>query len=138
MAWPMRKGERQRHGMLGLIRFEVATWFSWLVCHDINLKSRHRCSGWVAWACRDKDFHVATQAKKAEGSPKSRHQFEVATWLGWDRQVLGRDMILCRDRGQHGVRRKGAWLSSCTRDRAVSSSTASATWFWCRDPVLRS
>ena len=73
----------------------------------------------------------ATRATCFLLGPRSRHLFCVATWLGWGMLVLGRDMILCRDRGS-------CW--GC-RDMSLTSRHESCkggeigvtTHFWCRD-----
>ena len=43
-------------------------------------------------------------------SLRSRHSIEVATRLGWGRQVLGRDMIFMS-------RKRAAW---CAQDRRIA------------------
>ena len=47
--------------------------------------------------------------------PRSRHQFDVTTWLGWGKQVLGHDMNF--------MSRQGAtW---CSHDRRMAEPVGS-------------
>ena len=40
--------------------------------------------------------------------------------------------------GKKQSRRPGAWLSLCACDRVAADAAVRATWFWFRNPVLRS